>query len=99
MTFDSTATGAHVTTPSGRVITIPDGTELVFGRGPDADIVVSKLDRKVTVRPEMLDLDFTLFDGQEFLGWPEMTIQRGQVLARDGKLLAKEGQGRYIPAG
>lgn len=41
MTFDSTATGAHVTTPSGRVIAIPDGTQLVFGRGPDADLVVS----------------------------------------------------------
>lgn len=66
--------------------------------GSDADIVVSKLDRTVTVKPEMLDLDFTLFDGQEFTGWPEMTIQRGNILARDGKLLAKEGQGRYIPA-
>lgn len=67
--------------------------------GSDADIVVSKLDRTVTVKPEMLDLDFTLFDGREFTGWPEMTIQRGTILARDGKLLAKEGQGRYIPAG
>jgi len=31
---------AHVTTPSGRVIGIPDGTRLVFGRGPDADLVI-----------------------------------------------------------
>jgi hypothetical protein len=31
----------HVTTPSGAVAAIPAGTGLVFGRGPDADLVVS----------------------------------------------------------
>ncbi|HUC57142.1 MAG TPA: hypothetical protein VMA95_07060, partial [Streptosporangiaceae bacterium] len=31
---------AHVTTPSGRVIGLPDGGKLVFGRGPDADLVI-----------------------------------------------------------
>lgn len=31
---------AHVTTPSGRVIAVPDGTTIVFGRGPDADLVI-----------------------------------------------------------
>ncbi len=41
MTLDSTATVAHVTTPTGRVIGVPDGTRLVFGRGPDADLVIS----------------------------------------------------------
>jgi hypothetical protein len=41
MAFDSTATAAHVTTPSGRVIGIPEGARLVFGRGPDADLVIS----------------------------------------------------------
>jgi len=41
MAFDSTVTAAHVTTPAGRVIGIPPGTRLVFGRGPDADLVIS----------------------------------------------------------
>lgn len=40
MAVDS-VTKAHVTTPSGRVIGIPDGTSLVFGRGPDADLVIA----------------------------------------------------------
>ena len=31
---------AHVTAPSGRVIGLPEGTRLVFGRGPDADLVI-----------------------------------------------------------
>ena len=41
MAVDSTVIHAHVTTPSGRVIGIPDGTRLVFGRGPDADLVIA----------------------------------------------------------
>jgi hypothetical protein len=40
MELDSTLATAHVTIPSGRVIAIPDGTQLVFGRGPDADLVI-----------------------------------------------------------
>jgi len=41
MTVESALTQAHVTTPSGRVVGIPDGSSLVFGRGPDADLVIS----------------------------------------------------------
>src|SRR6266700_2763882 len=40
MALDATPAAAHVTTPSGRVIGIPEGTRLVFGRGPDADLVI-----------------------------------------------------------
>jgi hypothetical protein len=41
MAVDSTVTQAHVTTPYGRVLGLPDGTSLVFGRGPDADLVLA----------------------------------------------------------
>ncbi len=41
MATDPTAPHAHVTTPSGRVIGIPEGERLVFGRGPDADLLIS----------------------------------------------------------
>jgi len=47
MTVDSTQAAApgatpsvHVTTPAGRVIGIADGFRLIFGRGPDADLVI-----------------------------------------------------------
>jgi hypothetical protein len=36
----STSVAARVSTPSGRVISIPDGKRLVFGRGPDADLTI-----------------------------------------------------------
>lgn len=64
--------------------------------GADADIVVSDPGRKVTVRPELLGLDFTFFDGQEFIGWPELTLLRGQVVARDAQLQVQSGTGRYL---
>jgi hypothetical protein len=45
MALDSTPATArattHVTSPSGAVMPIPEGGRLVFGRGPDADLVIS----------------------------------------------------------
>jgi hypothetical protein len=41
MALDSAPATAHVTTPAGRVIAIPDGSRVVFGRGPDADLVIA----------------------------------------------------------
>ncbi|MGO9079959.1 MAG: hypothetical protein ACLQDY_13085 [Streptosporangiaceae bacterium] len=40
MALASTQATTHVTTPSGRVIPVPVGSRLVFGRGPDADLVI-----------------------------------------------------------
>jgi hypothetical protein len=43
MTLDSTPAVtalAHVTSPAGAVIAIPAGGQVVFGRGPDADLIV-----------------------------------------------------------
>jgi len=40
MASDSAAATAHVTTPSGAVVAILPTTRLVFGRGPDADLVI-----------------------------------------------------------
>jgi hypothetical protein len=41
MAVDSTVVTAYVTTSSGAVTAIPVGTRLVFGRGPDADLVIA----------------------------------------------------------
>lgn len=41
MVLGSTSARAHVTSPTGAVTAIPEGGRIVFGRGPDADIVVS----------------------------------------------------------
>jgi hypothetical protein len=40
MSLDSVATRAHIIGPAGAVMAIPDGGRIVFGRGPDADLVI-----------------------------------------------------------
>ncbi|HTZ91950.1 MAG TPA: FHA domain-containing protein [Streptosporangiaceae bacterium] len=40
MTLDSAAARANVISPAGAVIAIPEGDRIVFGRGPDADLVI-----------------------------------------------------------
>jgi hypothetical protein len=40
VTLDSARASAHVTSPDGTVTPIPEGTQLVFGRGPNADLLV-----------------------------------------------------------
>jgi hypothetical protein len=41
MSLDSVAARANVISPTGAVIAIPEGGRIVFGRGPDADLVIS----------------------------------------------------------
>jgi hypothetical protein len=41
MALGSTSARVHVTSPTGAVTAIPDGGRIVFGRGPDADVVLS----------------------------------------------------------
>src|ERR1700751_3191661 len=41
MSLDSGAARANVISPTGAVIAIPEGGRIVFGRGPDADLVIS----------------------------------------------------------
>jgi dihydroorotase-like cyclic amidohydrolase len=63
--------------------------------GADADIVVSDFGRRTVVEPGLLGLDFTLFDGEQFGGWPEMTLLRGRVIADNGRL-EPDASGRYL---
>ena len=41
MALDTATARAHVTSPTGAVTAIRDGGRIVFGRGPDADLIVA----------------------------------------------------------
>ena len=66
--------------------------------GSDADLVVVDLDLEKVVRAEDLQgmSDFSPFEGKTLRGWPVATIKGGQIIARDGKIVAK-ANGRYLP--
>jgi dihydropyrimidinase len=67
--------------------------------GSDADLVIVDTTTTRTCRAAELltSCDFTVFEGRELTGWPVMTLLRGQVIFRDGKVVAKPGTGRYLP--
>lgn len=66
--------------------------------GSDADLVLVDLEAEHTVADEAkaAHSDFSIFEGMTFKGWPVMTISRGELIAREGRILSKPGRGRYL---
>jgi len=65
--------------------------------GSDADLVVIDLEREVAVGPEVIQSDFvSAFEGVRLLGWPTLTMRRGEVIYRDGEVLAQPGSGQVV---
>ena len=68
--------------------------------GSDADFTVIDLKaKKMVSNSEVVSkTEFTPWDGYQVQGIPVMTIVRGQVVMRDGKVVGTKGFGKYIPA-
>jgi dihydroorotase len=66
--------------------------------GSDADIVVVDLDREVVPSDEetFTKVRWTPYRGRHLKGAPVLTIRRGEIIARDRKILARPGSGRYL---
>jgi dihydropyrimidinase len=69
--------------------------------GADADIVLWDPDKRMTLENALLQhaVDYTPYEGREVTGWPVMTLRRGVVAMREGKLLAEEGTGEFLARG
>lgn len=69
--------------------------------GSDADIVILDMEKKRV--PKTADLysisDLNIYEiaGTALQGWPAMVMIRGNVVAEDGKVVAKPGYGKYLP--
>jgi dihydroorotase (multifunctional complex type) len=68
--------------------------------GSDADLVIVDLNREAEApqKPLYSNADFCLFGGRKLKGWPILTMLRGRTIAQNGKIVVKDGNGRYIPA-
>jgi len=68
--------------------------------GSDADLVLLDLKKRVTVKNKELhsQADYCVFEGRNMIGWPVATWLRGQLVAKDNKILGKPGMGRWVPA-
>ena len=69
--------------------------------GMDADLAVWDPDATRTVRREDQHdaMDYTPFEGRAVTGWPVTVLTRGERVIEDGRLVARAGQGRFVPRG
>lgn len=69
--------------------------------GADADIAIWDPNRKVTITNAMLhhQVDYTIFEGLEVIGWPVVTLSRGEIICEDGQIKGKPGRGRFLARG
>lgn len=68
----------------------------VLAPGSDADLVIwdPEETRAVRVADFASKSDYTPYEGWELTGWPVLTMSRGEVIARNGKVTAQAGRAR-----
>ena len=66
--------------------------------GSDADLVLWDPDRHTTITNARLQhvIDYTPYEGMQVTGWPVATVRRGEVVMRDGEVVAQPGSGRFL---
>ena len=66
--------------------------------GYDADIAIVDPSKEFTVTAKMLhsNIDYTIFEGMNLKGFPDITILRGKKVMENGNILVKPGEGKYV---
>jgi dihydroorotase-like cyclic amidohydrolase len=74
-------------------------TKGVLQPGSDADIVVFDPTRGHAAVGEGLHSasKYTIYEGEELFGWPDLVFVRGKLVARAGDIVATAPSGRYVP--
>lgn len=69
--------------------------------GADADIAIWDPEREVTINNAQLhhNVDYTPYEGHHVTGWPEIVLQRGEILIRKGELCTKKNPGQFLACG
>jgi dihydropyrimidinase/dihydroorotase len=77
----------------------PQKGTLQIGADADINVIDPRLKRKVVGQPLPQDPKETVFnflEGRELAGWPTLTMVRGKVVCRDGKVVGQPAHGRLI---
>lgn len=66
--------------------------------GSDADLVIFDPNKRHTITGETQHskAKYTLYEGRKVTGAPVLTMQRGEVIVADGKLLGKSGRANFL---
>jgi dihydropyrimidinase len=66
--------------------------------GSDADVVVFNPQVRATIsaKTHHSRVDYNLYEGVEVEGVPEIVLVRGEIIVREGELIASPGTGRFV---
>jgi dihydropyrimidinase len=66
--------------------------------GGDADIVIfnPRVERTLSAKTHHMNVDYSCYEGMTLRGLPELVMQRGNILVRDGKFLGAKGAGQFL---
>jgi len=66
--------------------------------GSDADLVIYDPDYRgqITAAAQLMDTDYSAFEGWEIEGRPSVVTVRGKVMARDGQFVGELGHGKFL---
>jgi dihydropyrimidinase len=66
--------------------------------GSDADLVLFDPNcvHTLTAARQHSQANYTLYEGREVMGAPLLTMQRGEVIVEDGRLLARPGRAQFL---
>lgn len=65
----------------------------------DADLAIWDPEKKIEISDQTTHdaVGYCPYAGMTLTGWPTTVISRGEVIVRDGELLAERGRGRFLP--
>jgi dihydropyrimidinase len=66
--------------------------------GSDADIVILDPKKKMRLSVDNLhsNIDYSIYEDVTVTGYPVVTISHGRIVAQDGQIMAKAGQGQFV---
>lgn len=66
--------------------------------GSDADLVIFDPNKEIEVTVDILheNVDYTPYEGFKLKGFPEVTLSRGEIIAKNGKFVGEIGRGEFI---
>jgi dihydropyrimidinase len=66
--------------------------------GADADLVIFDPNYRgaISARTQLMNVDYSVFEGWKIEGRPHVVTTRGQVAARDGKFVGTLGRGKFL---
>ena len=88
---------AEVTSTNAARLFGLDPAKGIIAAGSDADLVfIDPSISRTLAREDFHVTDYSPWEGWTVSGWPVLTMLRGRVIAENGRLLGKPGDGRLI---